>query len=458
MEDFLYKFLHFYQFLPGFLKKITGRLYNSLPVSVKHGNFYFIYSKRLSWFQAADNLEIITAEQTRLLFECLDYALENIPYYRNYQKCKTLEDFKKLPVISKSIMSLQLSRFVNPAIKRLKTNTGGSSGTPFEFYIEKNISRPKEKAHFDWYWSQFGYSPNDKIMMVRGLPLPGNKSFEYLTINNTLNISCYNVNEKNIPVIHAEIKKFQPAFIHAYPSSLKILTSLLEPYRNTMNLSIKAIFLGSEQLTKPDRYYFENFYNAKVINWYGHTERLIHGGNCPLSEEFHFYPSYGYMELLDENDQPVTRPGMQGRIVATGFDNKAMPFIRYDTGDIGVLSEKKECACGFKGTSLRKIIGRSQDFIILSDGTRVSLTAFIFGQHLKEFKKIREMQITQDKIGEIEISIVRSQDFYRDDEESFLKTLLDSVDNKLKIKIKYVDNLSKTCSGKHVFFISSINN
>src|SRR4030042_2384929 len=321
-------------------------------------------------------------------------------------------------------MLSQISNFINPGIKKLKANTGGSSGTPFEFYIEKNVSRPKEKAHFDWYWSQFGYSPNDKMMMVRGLPLFRDKKFEYTTINNVLNVSCYNINETNISIINAEINKFKPLFIHAYPSSLKILTSLMEPYKQILNLSIKAIFLGSEQLLEQDRDYFESFYNAKVVNWYGHTERLIHGGNCPYSDEFHFYPSYGYLELLDKDDRTITKPGIQGRIIASGFDNKAMSFIRYDTGDTGVLSDKKECACGFKGTSLQKIMGRLQDFVYLSDGTRVSLTAFIFGQHLRVFKKIKELQVFQGKIGEIEIRIVRNPDFNMDDEVLLLETLL----------------------------------
>src|SRR4030042_6430330 len=104
MEDFLYRFLNLYHILPGFLRNISGRLYKSLPVYLKYGRFYFIYSQRLARFQAIDNLERISEEQSKLLFECLDYAHENIPYYKNYQKCKTLTDFKKLPVINKSVM------------------------------------------------------------------------------------------------------------------------------------------------------------------------------------------------------------------------------------------------------------------------------------------------------------------------------------------------------------------
>ena len=213
-----------------------------------------------------------------------------------------------------------------------------------------------------------------------------------------------------------------------------MITSLLEPCRGEIKFHPKALFLGSEHLPEADRQLFESFYQAPAANWYGHSESLIYGGNCPCSEEYHFYPSYGYMELLDDEGQDVTVPGKEGRIVATGFDNRVMPFIRYDTGDRGVLSAKRECRCGFRGTSL-SIAGRGQDVILLCDGTRVSLTAFIFGQHLQAFEKIREMQVIQNQAGELELAIVKSPAFSAKDEKSVIETLQRSVNGKLKLTV-----------------------
>jgi phenylacetate-CoA ligase len=448
MEDFLYKFLFIFNLLPQPFKQFIGKVYNLIPRRLKYGRFYDNYRYRLDFFNDLDNIHSIENEQQKLLLDQVN------------DKIDTIEQFRHLPVIDKNTIIERNAEFINPLLeyKKIKANTGGSSGNPLEFYLEKRVSRPKEKAHFDWYWSHYDYKPNDKVLMIRGMPLSNNRLFEYRAIDNIFILSCYTINESNIVQVLKEINRFNPHFIHAYPSSLKVVVSLLENHKNDIAVSVKAIFLGSEYLSDIDREYFEKFFNTKVANWYGHSERLIHGGNCPYSNEYHFYPAYGYLELLDDQNNEITIQGTEGRIVATGFDNKVMPFIRYDTGDLGVLSDKTTCQCGFKGISLARIAGRSHDIIVLSDDTQVSLTAFIFGQHLESFKRIREMQVIQPVKGEIELRIVRNPDFTNKDEESTKKILTKSVNNKIEIRFNYVDTIEKTSRGKNIFFVSHIKN
>jgi phenylacetate-CoA ligase len=460
MEDLFYRFLYLYNRLPSNIKYLIGKIYYYFPASLKYGKFYQTYLKRVKFFMSIDDVQMVNQNQEKLLFENVNDAIRNIPFYKKYQPVNSVKQFQALPITNKKTIKENFCDHVNPALhyKKLTTNTGGSSGTPFEFFLEKKSSRPKEKSHFDWFWGQFGYKTSDKVLMVRGMPLRKNGIFEYRSLDNHLNVSCYLINEKNILQVLNAINEFKPTIIHAYPSSLRIVTSLLETYKDRLDINIRSIFVGSEYLSDFDRNYFESFYNAKVISWYGHTERLLHGGNCHHSGEFHFYPFYGYLELIDEKNNVITEPGREGRIVATGFDNRVMPFIRYDTGDIGVLSDETECACGFKGKTLKSITGRFQDTIVLSDGTNVSLTAFIFGQHLKEFSKIRELQVYQKKMGEVEIRIVQNKSFSSSEEKSIIETLSNSVNHKLEIKIKFVEQLAKTSTGKHRFFISAIDN
>lgn len=458
MEDNLYKLLSIYHRFPVPIKNILGKMYNLIPRSFRYGKFYSVYHNRINRFSQFNDKLKIKKYQLELLFNQVNNAVDSVEFYKKYPTCNSLETFLKYPIISKKTIKDNFSEFQAPTYtqKRIKTNTGGSSGNPMEFFLEKNISRSKEKAHFDWYWGQFGFKPNNKILMIRGMPLNGNKKFEYNRIDNLLVVSCYNINEYNIAEILTEINKFKPKFIHAYPSSLKIITKLLESHTDNIQFNVKAIFLGSEFLFEQDREYFNQFYKTHVVNWYGHSERLIHGGNCKYSNEYHFYPAYGYIELIDSNNNPITKSGNIGRIIATGFDNRAMPFIRYDTGDLGELSENENCECGYTGTSLKSINGRGQDFIVLSDQTTISVTAFIFGQHLEAFKRILEMQIIQHKIGEIEIIIVKSESFNSEDISSLKNTLLKSVNYKLDIGISFAESIPKTRLGKNIFFVSKI--
>jgi phenylacetate-CoA ligase len=450
MEDFLYRFKDIYINLPYKIKRFIGYFYNLIPISFRYGNFFLQYQKRIKIFE--EN------QYEKLLFENVNYAIENIPFYKGLHRISSLKEFHQFPVVNKKIINARKNEFINPNLsnKLLKSNTGGSSGNPFEFYLHKGITRPKEKAHFSWFWGNFGFKKGDKILSIRGNPLPNGKKFEYLSIDNKLSVSCYNINSFNIEGIIEEIEEFQPKFIHAYPSSLRIITTILKECKINLKISITSIFLSSEYLNEDDRNLFESYYKAKIVIWYGHSECLIHGGNCNYSNHYHMYPFYGYTELLDEDDLPIKEANKIGRIVATGFDNKVMPLIRYDTGDLGILAENKKCICGFKGTIIKEIIGRTGDFIILKDKTKVSVTAFIFGQHLEAFNAIIQMQIIQNKIGHITIVVVKSSNYNEDIERKLKNTLIKSVDNKLTIDIEYKEEIEKTSRGKQKLLVQNL--
>lgn len=446
LEDKLYKYLHFYKNLPTWLKILMGKVYSFLPNQIKYGAFYFKYRNRIAnW-----HLE----HQDKLLEEQITFALSNIPFYQGKGYSTSLTSF---PILSKKEINKNKSLFISEEKQRLlKANTGGSSGTPFEFYLEKGVSRPKEQAHFDWYWKQFGYKGGDPILMIRGESLSNNKLYEYQPIGNKLVISCYLINTSNINHVAKVINNFNPKFIHAYPSAVKSLTNYIATTHTKLNINVKALFLGSEGLFPEDRTFLESYYKAKVVNWYGHSERLVHAGNCLYSNEYHVYPFYGFLELLDEDNSPVKEPNKKGRIIATGFDNKAMPFIRYDTGDEAVLSHVTKCKCGFKGITLKEILGRGQDYIFLEDGSKVSLTAFIFGQHFSQFSLINELQLEQRKIGELFVRIVPNTEISSEHIQALQNKMETSVGRRLKVSIFLVPRIEKTKRGKHRFLIQNI--
>jgi len=52
------------------------------------------------------------------------------------------------------------------------------------------------------------------------------------------------------------------------------------------------------------------------------------------------------IELLGlESDEPVTQPGVPGRIVITSFDRQAQPCVRFDTKDVSAWADRT-CSCG----------------------------------------------------------------------------------------------------------------
>lgn len=460
IEDLLYPVLNVYNKMPLKIRNGIGLLYKLLPKKVKYGRFYNEYLLRIQNFSKDKGNEQEEVVRNILLNQ-VNYAIEEVPFYKKFPALKNINEIENFPVITKERIKENTSLFINRNLKHkgLKSNTGGSSGEPFSFYIEQGVTRPKEVAHFDWFWGKYGYKAGDKVLMIRGKSLKNNADFEFQSIGNKLVISCYNLNRESIRAIHLKIKEFKPKFIHAYPSSLLIFTKEFQFYLDSdrADFDVDAIFLGSEKLFREDESHFEKFYQSKVVTWYGHSECLVHGAKCQLSGDFHFFPFYGFMELVDENDKPINEPGVEGRIIATGFDNKVMPLIRYDTGDLGELSKNFFCKCGFKGKSLSKISGRGKDYLILKDNAKVPLTAFIFGQHHEEFSEIKEIQLIQSEPGIAILKIVPLVNFKIQSQERLKKRLLRSVkDGLLDIKIEIVNKTEKTHRGKHRLLIQNL--
>ncbi len=459
MEDRLYKLKTSYQNLPSCARNILGLVYSALPARIRYGPFYGEYHERIRRFCESGDGARIASLQLDLLQHTVDFAIQRIPFYRGHDRITAAQDLRSFPIVDKGLLSERKSEFVADTCRKwgLAANTGGSSGCPMSFYLHRGLSRPKEKAHFAWFWGQFGYHQGAKILMVRGAPLRKGALYEYQAIGNRLAISCYALNETNVDEVVAAIREFQPEFIHAYPSALKILTRLIaDPQRIRDRVRIKAVFLGSEGIDPLDRDFLGGFYDSRVVSWYGHSECAVHAGNTVDSDEYHFYPFYGYLELLDEAGRPVTRPGDGGRIVVTSFDNYVMPFIRYDTGDIGVLSDRTTWYDRFECTVLSRIEGRSQDCLVLKDGTRVSVTAFIFGQHLRQFSSIREMQLQQDERGELLVRLVPLSAIRADELEQLGRVLRKSVSGRISIRFEVVDRIAKTERGKHRFLIQNL--
>ena len=94
----------------------------------------------------------------------------------------------------------------------------------------------------------------------------------------------------------------RPFFLHVYPSSLMFLIDFFGEQRFS-EFPIKGILAGSEAFPLEQMKWFKDKFKIEVAHWYGHSEYAILARFCNECEEFHFYPTYGKMTLLKQNDQ-----------------------------------------------------------------------------------------------------------------------------------------------------------
>ena len=72
--------------------------------------------------------------------------------------------------------------------------------------------------------------------------------------------------------------------------------------------------------------------NIPFVHWYGHSEYAILGKFCNSCEEFHFYPTYGYGELVNSKNENYM-------LIASSFNRYGTQFHRYFTEDFATLSK-----------------------------------------------------------------------------------------------------------------------
>ena len=405
--------------------------------------------------------------QLRRLIRLVRHSYDNVPFYRDrWQRSyfhpddlKTLDDIKRIPFTTKQdiqeYMTSHKAQYDGDR-KYLYVTTGGSTGIPFGFFEERYVSTAREMAFIYRLWGRVGYKIGDKRLVLRGKLIRGTKHWEYGSFNpmrREMSLSSYHMTDDNLPAYIKMIEDYRAPFVHAYPSSITILADYMRrkgigPFR-----FIKAILVGSENLYDWQRELLEHVFQCRVCSWYGHAEKAVLAGECEEHHHYHIFPEYGLTELLDDAGNEVTEEGHSGEIVATGFNNWVIPFVRYRTMDVGVCGAR-QCSCGRNYRILKNIAGRLQEFIVTGDDRLISMTAI--NMHNSLFDNVRQFQFYQEKKGEVDLNLVRTRSYREQDDLRIRQEIGEKLGQHMKLNLKYTDEIPRTSSGKFRFLIQEL--
>lgn len=430
-----------YERIPRRLKYAFSPLFIRLMVKNK------VFKKTWDELERFDRLSDDEKKEYQLkaLRETLQYAYENVPYYRElfdqngfYHECiKSVEDIKKLPLLEKDT-AVKVGDKLYSTDDRLayyKTVTGGSSGQALTVLLDKN-SIYKERAIVTHYLSQFGYDPL-RTKTVAFFGHNKDKDYYYSPLKNEIVISPFRLFKNDqLESICVDIEKFGATYIMGYPSAIYLFAQMLE--KSKRKIKIEHVVYYAENCTNEEKAYIEAVLGCPVDSYYGHTERAcfaeIHENGCIFNDY------YGLTELIPTDNEN------EYRIVCTGFLSRKMPLIRYATDD--VVQKQPDGSM--------KLVGhkRSEIHLISKNGQKVFKGAMTL--HVEELKKIKRYQYYQDEIGKAELRIVL--DSPMTDEE--LKNVKDYITRRceglLDIKIVFVEELQLTTRGKYNWAICKI--
>ena len=372
----------------------------------------------------------------------LEYAWDNNAFYREFYEragfrpsdvC-SFQDLQKIPIVTRELLaSADLAKRSTPQFGRIVANTGGSSGEPLVFYLDRDAFA-REWAHMHTIWARCGYRPTDCKLTFRGKNL-GRKPIRYNCVHNEYMVNAYASRESQADAIRTVAARIR--YLHGYPSSVYEFIRYCSGQRPDLlrifQKHLRGILLGSEYPAPVYRDHIERVLGVKSISWYGHSEMALLAGE---TKPFYYVPfhSYGYCEAIpnDEGDY---------RLIGTSYDNVACPFIRYDTGDLISPEFREQLLVGFRVKQ-----GRVGDFVTDASGNRISLTALIFGRHHAIFGDARFVQVRQERPGEMTLVVTLPEGHDLDDAQ--VLGGFDTTNCAMRFRVELRTSPFRTPSGK----------
>lgn len=415
------------------------RMVSHLPDSMLIGREYAGYCKYLKEGKLVSEEDIFLKVK-----ETVSFAYNNIAYYKkeydkvgfNINDFKCLDDLKKLPTINKEIIRDNFEDFINSECKKsFYVTTGGSSGEPMKFLQSSNIWS-KECAFVQDFFGKQGYSKKNLKVTFRGGEF-GDNFYLYNPINNELHFSPFHLNSKTISSYVEVLNKYKPQFFHGYPSAIRALLELMKDYNVLLDFNVKAIFLISENIDPEDIIDFESFFNCKVTSFYGHSERLVFAPFVKCENDKILYKNdnrYGYFYLIN------------GEMIATGFDNYAMPLINYCTGD-NIESINKNGEFNVQGRW-------DKEYIVGKDDEKISLTALNFHSNL--FENVVSFQYYQNRKGYLVIHVIPKVSFGKADIELILESHRQKIGQLVEVEVSIVEELLLSNRGKSLKLVKEL--
>jgi phenylacetate-CoA ligase len=156
------------------------------------------------------------------------------------------------------------------------------------------------------------------------------------------------------------------------------------------------------------------------------------------------------VEIVDAEGKSQP-PGAAGEIVVTHMATQSYPFIRYRTGDVGVL-DARACACGRGLPLIKEIQGRTTDFVVARDGTIMHGLALVYV--VRDLQGVAKFKIVQESIEHTRVLLVADADFDRANTERIRSAMAQRLGAGVRIDVEFVDDIPVEASGKYRYVIS----
>lgn len=408
--------------------------------------------------------ERLEAWRLNRLRALLQHAAEHVPYYGALfkrlrfapTKIQALDDLSRLPFLEKADIRANVDTLKSNRARHLtRCNTGGSSGEPLIFFLGNE--RVSHDVAAKWRATRWwGVDIGDPEIVVWGSPIELGAQDRLRGMRDGLMrtelLPAFEMSSAKLDDFVARIRRRRPKMLFGYPSALAYIARHAGQRGVAMeDLGIKVAFVTAEKLYDEQRREIERVFGCAVADGYGSREGGFIAHQCPAGG-LHITAEDIIVEVVDAGGRPLG-PGRQGEIVVTHLASRDFPFVRYKTGDVGVLGDRK-CACGRGLPLLTEIQGRTTDFVVAQDGTVMHGLAVIYV--VRDIPGVQQFKVIQETLDRTRVLLATDRDFRDEDIETIRAGIGKRLGEKVHVEIERVAEIPRETSGKYRYVVSHV--
>ncbi|MBU4272656.1 MAG: phenylacetate--CoA ligase family protein [Planctomycetes bacterium] len=416
-----------------------------------------------------DPPEAIRRRQWEKLESLLNHAYQTTRFWRSRLqeagldsgRIRSLDDFRAVPLLTKADLRSRQSDLLSDEYKDAPLHhkkTSGSTGVSVEVLVDEAANQFNRACTLrSDEWS--GWRLGERIASIWGNPQIRTdwkgRLRRALLERHYVYLDTLKMDEAAMGDFADALVRKPPSLLFGHAHSLHLFALYLRAKRPSVAIRPRAIISTCMVLHDWERRTIEEVFQCPVTNRYGCEEVSLIACECERHDGLHVNADGIYLEILRPDGTPC-RPGEPGMIVVTDLVNRAMPMIRYQVGDMGVLANR-QCPCGRGLPLLERIEGRVADYVVTARGELIS------GISLTEnfavmVPGLAQLQIVQEEVDRFVFRIVKGPDFGPASLETIGRLVAERFGPEVRYQCEFVDHIPQEPSGKYRFCISKVKN
>lgn len=424
----------------NFIRRISFWIFDFIKGGNIRRNF-----KLLKYHNTLDcDSDILKKYQEIELTKLINHTINTVPKYKGL---KTFSDF---PILEKEFMQKDFDNYKSNKYKNRKLHkmfTSGSSGTPFMILQDKK-KRKTVNAEVIYYSYLQGYRVGDKLVYLRAVneinEVPKIRSI----IENQTQIDISDFSNTNLLKSIKYIQNSYKPFILAYGSTWEELANNFAD--NYYPNQIVGAITGAEKISLDAIESINKMFDISLTNRYSNQENGILSQAYSNSPYLVLNETNYIIQIYDENDK-LLEDGSLGKIIVTDLKNYAMPMIKYDTGDLGIIKEKN--INGVKRRVLVEVHGRDTDSIYDTKGRKLSPHSI--NNMMWSFQTVSKFRFIQKDFGVYNLQLTTNT---KKEEEKIKNSLLKLLGEDSILIFNYIEKFTLDKTGKFRYIKNEYSN